>query len=235
MRIDPGKPAEPGTELILRRYRLVHKFVSFLTKRGKAVLDYGCGNGAQTRLFQRDAMFIMGCDIYADKFPGNTSIIFTKLLEDGTIPVVSENFDVAYCFDVLEHVEDEDLVLKEIFRVLTSAGDFIITVPNKWWLFEVHGAWLPLLPWNRIPFFSWLPNKLHSRWAKARIYRKKDIACLLEANGFVVKTIEYMTAPLDVLRSSILKKILQSTLFFNDTTKIPFFATSIVVHCTKKI
>ena len=34
----------------------------------------------------------------------------------------------------------------ECLRVLKPGGRFIISVPNKWWIFETHGADLPLLP-----------------------------------------------------------------------------------------
>ena len=109
-----------------------------------------------------------------------------------------------------------------------------ITVPNKWWIFETHGADLPFLPWNRVPFFSWLPRVIHEKYARARIYTKKRIRLLLEEYGFELLQSDYVTAPMDVLPDGQLKNWLIQSVFKNDTTRIPFKATSIFVVARKK-
>src|SRR5207247_1410784 len=103
-----------------------------------------------------------------------------------------------------------------------------ISVPNKAWIFETHGARLPLLPWNRVPFFSWLPKSIHDRYANARIYSKREITGILSKHHLNIKHAEYITAPMDVVSIGWLKRFLRSTVFVNDTTPIPFFSTSIL-------
>ena len=235
----PGKPAAYGGELLRRRDRLARTFVSFT---GKRVLDYGCGNGAQTLTFAPDAAEITGCDIAPEGLEelareaqarGITTI--RPLEFDGhTIPLPDACFDLAYSFEVLEHVGDERQTLREIRRVLKPDAEFLITVPNKWWIFETHGARLPLLPWNRIPFFSWLPTPLHERWAYARIYRRSRIVRLLRDEGFDVLGAAYVTAPMDALPIPALQRLLRRTIFRNDATGIPFLSTAIMVHCRKR-
>jgi 2-polyprenyl-3-methyl-5-hydroxy-6-metoxy-1,4-benzoquinol methylase len=133
----------------------------------------------------------------------------------------------------LEHVPEESKALKEIHRVLKPGGDFIISVPNKAWIFETHGANLPLLPWNRIPFFSYLPHTIHKIFSRARIYKMKNIASLLESFHFQVFRCEYLTAPMDVVKINWLKHLLRSTVFSKDITRFPFLSTSILTHCRK--
>jgi hypothetical protein len=108
------------------------------------------------------------------------------------------------------------------------------SVPNKWWIFETHGARLPLLPWNRVPFFSWLPRPLHGRWANARIYTKRRIKKLLETHGFEVLSMQYVTAPMDVVKWKPLKNFLRKFVFNSDTTRVPFKAVSIFISARKK-
>ena len=91
----------------------------------------------------------------------------------------TEKFDRIISFEVIEHLSNESGV-QYYFDSLKDDGILAITVPNKWWIFETHGANLPLLPWNRVPFFSWLPKFIHERFANARIYTKKRIKKLLE-------------------------------------------------------
>ncbi len=118
--------------------------------------------------------------------------------------------------------------------MIRPGGWVAMTVPNRWWIFETHGADLPLLPWNRVPLFSWLPTALHDRWARARIYRRRQIVALLEEAGFEVLTARYVTAPLDVLRLKGLRRWLRSTLFKADLTPIPFQATAILVIARRR-
>ena len=110
----------------------------------------------------------------------------------------------------------------------------MISVPNKWWIFETHGAKLPLLPWNRVPFFSWLPKFIHSKYANARIYKKREIIALLSEYGFKVEEAKYITAPMDVLPKGKFKDFIIKTFFNSELTKSPFKSPSIFVVATKK-
>ncbi len=100
--------------------------------------DLGCGFGILSTLLnvnfdakviaidrRPDFFKIAGkfCEAYSGK---QTSYIASDLqhliIEDGT-------FDLCFCLDVLEHVEDAAAALQEIKRVMKSPGHVIITVP----------------------------------------------------------------------------------------------------------
>ena len=114
-------------------------------------------------------------------------------------------------------------------RVLTPGGTLVLSVPNKWWIFETHGARLPLLPWNRVPFFSWLPRPIHGRFARARIYTRGRILRLLAEAGFEILACRYLTAPMDVVRQEGLAALLRRTIFSGPGTRWPILSTSIFV------
>lgn len=237
MVIARGKPAGYGHELVKRRYRLTKQWLNF---QGKTVLDFGCGNGAQTKEFGNEGCRLIAVDVASEQlamFRKNLAVCTDTILPvqyDGwRLPLRNESIDLALSYEVLEHVPDESLALSEIHRVLRPGGDFVLSVPNKWWIFETHGADLPLLPWNRVPFFSWLPRVVHSRYARARIYRKNEITKLLQHNGFQMHAAVYITAPLDVLRIPVLQKLFRSLVFRGDVTTLPVLSTSILIHCTK--
>lgn len=230
-----GKPAREGDFILQRRARLVRVFAPSL---GGDLLDYGCGNGAQTLCFLNEFSTIVGVDVESvsiNEFQATlvaremTGKVRALLYDGGRLPLPDGSCDGAVSFEVLEHVSDERASLAEIRRVLRPDGWLVMTVPNRWWLFETHGASLPLLPWNRVPLFSWLPKRIHDRWARARIYRRREIRRLVTECGFTVSKDAYVTAPLDVLRWRGLRDALRRTLFRADTAAIPFFATAVLV------
>lgn len=54
------------------------------------------------------------------------------------IPLKSESVDVVFCSEVLEHVKDYNLALREMRRILKKSGRLILTVPvyKKYWGFD---------------------------------------------------------------------------------------------------
>lgn len=235
-RVARGKPAGYGQEILARRRRLT---TALIPLEGKTVLDFGCGNGAQTVELAGARRRFVAVDIdLADlstlrSAAGSTGEIFPVLYDGSDLPLSDGSVDATVCFEVLEHVPDEAVALEEIRRVLKPGGDLVLTVPNKWWIFETHGASLPLLPWNRVPFFSWLPGPLHRRFAYARIYRKKDIVHLVTNHGFSVRSAMYVTAPMDALGILWLRDALRAGPFSRDATRCPLMATAILLHCRK--
>lgn len=232
--LSPGRSAQAEDLIIRRRHRLVSRLSP---QRGGRLLDFGCGNGAQTRLFVPDFDSVLGLDIAGAPVQalldwaavtGNAERVRVQLYDGRRLPLADASLDAAISFEVLEHVEDEMLALAELARVLRPGGVLSISVPNRWWIFETHGAALPLLPWNRVPFFSWLPTRLHDRWARARIYRRRQLVAKLRAVGFEVLGAHYVTAPMDVVPWAWLRKVLRGTLFRGDTTSLPCFATAVL-------
>jgi SAM-dependent methyltransferase len=234
-----GKPAEFGANIVQRRINLVRSIPGFVGK-DKTLVDIGCGNGASMFLLAPEMASCLGIDVTESHLPaferyradrGITNCGFLKL--DIEREPFDRTFDRLLSFEVIEHLRDEASV-KFYYNVLNRGGLAAISVPNKWWLFETHGANLPLLPWNRVPFFSWLPRRIHETYARARIYTRERIGRLLVSAGFEILHMQYVTAPLDVLSAGPMKSFLTGTVFRNDTTAIPFLSTAIFVAARKR-
>lgn len=233
-----GKPADDQDKIIRRRIEILETYPEFFNK-SMSCIEAGCGSGATiTQLAGRFAKSL-GIDIYdySDSFNERAvkrnaeNCHFKKMDLEKEAP--QEQFDRLISFEVIEHLRDENSIAS-YYNVLKAGGMAAITVPNKWWIFETHGAKLPLLPWNRVPFFSWLPSAIHERYANARIYTRKRILGLMRRHGFDIIDHCYVTAPMDVLKEGRLKKILTGSIFRNNKTTVPFLATSIFVLAQKK-
>lgn len=57
------------------------------------------------------------------------------LCDGSNIPVKNNSFDVVICSELLEHVREPTLILKEAYRILKSGGVLLICVP---FLFRIH-------------------------------------------------------------------------------------------------
>lgn len=237
--LEPGRPARSGQLILERRYRIVSSLLGAGTSWGR-VLDIGCGNGAQSIHFQPDSKMVVGMDVMPES--GIEGLVQAKDLYriQGSaleLPFRSECFDTITCFEVLEHLPDDETAVAEVRRALSRNGLFIMSVPNRWWIFESHGAVVPgfnWIPWNRVPLMSWLPTRIHDRFAKARIYRMREMLGLLRKNGFDPIHSGYITAPLDVLPDGFIRWLLRSTLFRGDVTRNPMLAVNLFIIARKK-
>ncbi|MEO6940104.1 MAG: class I SAM-dependent methyltransferase [Candidatus Kapaibacterium sp.] len=247
MSIELGKPADYGQYILQRRYELAVKHAGEAMSSGGLYLDVGCGNGAQTVLFAKHFTTWIGIDVEEARLQEFRNELARTEYEAGNIPheieiyngdaipLANGTVDFLSCIEVIEHTTNDSATIAELFRVLKPGGTAFITVPNKWWVFETHGANLPLLPWNRVPFFSWLPKPIHSKFAKARIYRRKEIVGLLEAAGFETRATAFVTAPMDMIKNEKLQRKVRNMLFRENSTTVPMLATSVMIVATKPI
>jgi len=233
-----GKPANFDDQIIHRRLRLLKQIPKF-TGKNLTLLDIGCGNGASLFGLHKDFKFCLGIDItdehlseFNDFKEQNNILNCEHRVLDIEKNVTLDQFDRIISFEVIEHLRDEDSV-KFYYDLMKDGGLIVVSVPNKWWIFETHGAKLPVLPWNRVPFFSWLPKQIHEKFANARIYTKNRIVKLLEKHGFTVLSTYYVMAPMDVLSKGKFKDLIIKYFFNRDTTKLPFKSTSILVLAKK--
>lgn len=234
-----GRPADADDLIIHRRLALTRAVPGFCDP-GARLLEIGAGNGITSLLLAADMQEVCAVEVFPEhleSFQKLRSQLNVRNCEMQIFDIEASAFPGGYnrmvSFEVIEHLRSEDS-LANYAASLAPGGMAVFSVPNKWWIFETHGARLPLLPWNRVPFFSWLPRPLHERWANARIYTRGRIVRLLEKHGFTVQSANYITAPLDVLPSGGLKRFLQRWIFKGDTTRIPFLSTSIFVVALRK-
>lgn len=94
------------------------------------ILDVGCGTGAVAVDFAR-----FGTVTATDRSPAALALAHSRGVQrpvaaDSTaLPFADQTFDLVTAFDILEHVEDDAGMLREIARVLRPGGVAAIHVP----------------------------------------------------------------------------------------------------------
>lgn len=129
----PGKISLRDFQKHLARYNFASQYVN-----DKVVLDLGCGVGFGTYLLsvKGKSKEVIGIDISKEAIDWATShyrrpkISFLST-DASRLTFRNNTFDVVCAFEIIEHVEDYTLLLKEIYRVLKPKGTLIISTPNK--------------------------------------------------------------------------------------------------------
>jgi len=108
----------------------------------KSFLEIGCGNGFVLSGIRAEhaQMELSGSEIY-----GRTLRFAAKRVPDAELYQIDatripfrDHFDVIGAFDVLEHIRDDRLVLKEMRKVVKKeGGGIILTVPQHAFLWSV--------------------------------------------------------------------------------------------------
>jgi 2-polyprenyl-3-methyl-5-hydroxy-6-metoxy-1,4-benzoquinol methylase len=75
------------------------------------------------------------CDTLPSKYPG-VKIVCADIRESG---LADNTFDAVHCSETLEHIiENRDVAIREIFRVIKPGGVFVGTIPIPG---VCHGSW----------------------------------------------------------------------------------------------
>lgn len=138
-RFIPGKGGAQIHYEHFHRYGFVRNMV-----RGKKVLDIGSSEGYGASLLAQEASFVLASDVnhnvvcYAKRKYPKDNLHFI-LADAAHMPIPDNTFDIAVVFEMIEHTCDQDLVLREIKRILKNNGILIISSPNKEIYSEYNG------------------------------------------------------------------------------------------------
>lgn len=122
------------------RFSIIYKLMdSYLEDKNSKTLDCGCGSGEFLKyLSNKGYSNLAGTDFSKESIKQSSS----KISGDFYLSDLSnknglkkKNYEAIVCSEVLEHVEDDALALKNLFKALRKGGFLFISVPylNKNW------------------------------------------------------------------------------------------------------
>ena len=114
------------------RRRLLKFLLSYLSiQRDSPVIDVGCGVGSNLPLLKSMGFKVIGIDSesYGLSFAKNLSEVLLINGDALNLPVKSNSIELVIATDILEHLDDDSVGIKEIHRTLTREGKVILTVP----------------------------------------------------------------------------------------------------------
>jgi SAM-dependent methyltransferase len=123
------------------------------------LIDLGCGDMPFRDLLARQIELYESLDL----FPRSNQVTYTGDIQHMDM-IPSDTYDTAICLEVLEHVADPFLAVREIHRVLKMGGVLIVSVPHL--------------------------SRLHDEPHDYYRYTRYGLRHLLEQNGFSVEILE---------------------------------------------
>lgn len=109
-----------------------------------------------------------------------TNVTFQSDIQN-MISIKDNTYDYFICSHVLEHVQDDQKAMKELFRILKPEGIGIILVPISIGLTEVDEEW------GLSEAENW---KRFAQYDHCRIYSRNGLIERLQKNGFYVNIID---------------------------------------------
>ena len=103
------------------------------------ILDAGCGSGRNMIELARHGT-VTGVELSSTSVAlarerGVGEVIEGSVLD---MPFQSGSFDLAVSLDVIEHLDEDVLALRELRRVVSPGGALLVTVPAYQWLWSGH-------------------------------------------------------------------------------------------------
>src|SRR3989338_212933 len=127
--------------ILLKKHALVpsHQKGDPVYKKAR-MLDVGCGTGVILSHFKSLGFETSGVDVSDEalKYCRLKGLDNLKKASAESLPFPDNYFDVVTALDLLEHLDDEKYVLKEVHRILKPQGVFIATVPMHKMLWSYH-------------------------------------------------------------------------------------------------
>jgi 2-polyprenyl-3-methyl-5-hydroxy-6-metoxy-1,4-benzoquinol methylase len=123
------RPDHPAIAAFARQ-RVAYLGTLFRGWTPATALDVGCGNGVGMVYMQPLVGRVYGCDRSASMLRDNPAPRSAlALCEAGRLPYRSGAFDVVYCWELLHHVGDPHVVVREMTRVARTA--VLLCEPNS--------------------------------------------------------------------------------------------------------
>jgi len=165
-----------------RQYFRQSLLISYIKKGKGKVLDAGCGNGSQSFRIANKGHFVTGIDIskrsteFCNKIKESIRIKNVDFMQMDLVDInlPRNSFDAVVSGEVLEHIKEDDIVVRNFNKVLKIGGQCIITTCHnpKLWSFE-------------------------DEWSShVRRYKAGELRNLFLRNGFRIEKMRFFGFPL---------------------------------------
>ena len=212
-----------------RRLEMIHKFAEH--RINGTILENGCGVGMYVEKLTDLGARVIGLEYDMDRAVEahiRSKEIFNAAGE--FIPLPSSTFDLILSHEVIEHVQDDRVAIREMIRVLKVGGRAVIFCPNRGYPFETHGIyWNGKYYFGNKLFVNYFPRFLRNKLAPhVRVYSRADLQKLFDGLSvkFIERTVIFGAYDNIIARFGALGEFLRAILQFLEATPLKIFGLS---------
>jgi SAM-dependent methyltransferase len=149
----------------------------FPIERGRRILDLGCGPGMYFKPIMTyapelySANYLKQIELLGHGNANCKTCLLDLLSHSLPEPLVGQRFDYAFCFDVLEHIKEDEKALRNIHRIMTVTGT----------------EWLFL----RVPALQFIYGTNDEAIGHFRRYSADSLTSLLQRCSFRIRRMRY--------------------------------------------
>jgi SAM-dependent methyltransferase len=230
-----SKAAVRGEPSYVWRAGQERRFKMICQSAGKAInghiLEDGCGVGVYLSHLSIHAQQAIGLDYEFERTQETHRKVDEVVCGAGEkLPFPGDYFDLVLSHEVLEHVQNDQLAVNEMIRVLKPGGRLILFVPNRGYPFETHGIyWKGEYKFGNKLFVNYLPRKLRDKLAPhVRAYTRMDLSKLFSGMqiNVIEQTIIFGSYDNLIIRLGWPGKLLRTILQFLEHTPLKIFGLS---------
>jgi SAM-dependent methyltransferase len=176
-----------------RRHILSRLLEHCRPKGARLALDLGCGTGSNRQTLLSFSERVIGVDLGWGALQLNWPLDSASLCQADAmnLPFIDRCFDLVVALDLLEHLPDENLGVREMWRILKPGGYLVIFVPA----------------------FEWLWSKMDEVARHIRRYDAVQLRRILINHGFLIQRVTYANMLLFPLM--IAYRLIQRAISFN--------------------
>lgn len=116
------------------------KFARYFTKGALKTLDVACGGGAFSIVAAKNGNQVLGvdydernikvCHQYQTAFGVSDAQVRFQQFNIKDLHTLGDTFDQVFCFEILEHIMDDDAIVASISKITKRGSKLLISVPN---------------------------------------------------------------------------------------------------------
>ncbi|MCS6943794.1 MAG: class I SAM-dependent methyltransferase, partial [Geminocystis sp.] len=116
------------------------KFTKYFVKGNIKTLDVACGGGAFSIIAAQNGNQVLGVDYdarnisvcyeYLSAFNISDKQVLFKEFNIKSLDSLNDMYDQVFCFEILEHIIDDEAIVRSIAKITKPGSKLLISVPN---------------------------------------------------------------------------------------------------------
>ena len=163
-------------------------YIGDLDVTGKKILEIGCAEAGLMKFYNDKGAICSGLELSDIRF--NNAMLLNQdqsiylFQADICKPITYENkiedtYDIIIIRDVIEHIPEQELALKNMYDLLSVGGKLFMSFPPKFCAYAGHQQTVPKIL-GKLPYLYLLPNSIYVFYLKLIGCPEKKIQYLLD-------------------------------------------------------